>query len=282
MLIMTILRVLGQVLLGILLVLLLFLLYLLCSPICYQMQAQYEEDAPGVIGGSLTGLMRFVQFRVSYSQNRLKWSLSLFWGKYQILPKKKPAGHLSEEAAARQEKQNAREAEQELQKGAKEAEQEMFDAATEPVARDGQKSGHCQKDGKDTPPPKKREQKTGFSLDSLAGFRDNINNPEFWEAISFLWKKAVWLLQKIGPKHVSCDCSFSLGDPSWTGRFTGLISLCPACYGKDVKILPDFVSEDIFFRGRILIKGRIFLLHILYAAITVFLHENCRKLFHIS
>lgn len=276
MILITILKVLGHILLIAVLFLLFCVLYLLVCPVTYEFYASYG-DTPGLIRCSVKGFLHFLQFEASYSEQKLQWGVDIFWGRLRLFPGRR--------LRPGKEKREAENAKEELQLDASDVAHEAAEDLSRPMATSTSAKPHHKKNSqkrtkkkqKDTKKPQKRT-----PGERIRGLLKNLNNPDFREAVAFLKKKSVWIFLKICPKSLSCDVSFSLGDPSLTGQFTGLLALCPASYGKKVRIIPDFSEEDPFFRGWIQCRGHVFLAHVLWFVTSIFLHENCRKLFHIS
>ncbi len=75
------------------------------------------------------------------------------------------------------------------------------------------------------------------------------------------------------------EVDFSLGDPANTGMATGVISLCPAAYGKHLSITPDFASEDLYAQGTLYLKGIVFYRHLVYLIFSIAFDKDCRKAF---
>ncbi len=64
---------------------------------------------------------------------------------------------------------------------------------------------------------------------------------------SFCCKKALWILGRVKPMIMEADVDFSLGDPALTGGATGVISLCPVCYGKKCRIIRTLKALNYIF-----------------------------------
>ncbi len=118
---------------------------------------------------------------------------------------------------------------------------------------------------------KKRKKRKPFRLPEY--------DPSVKRALTHIIKQFVWLIGRSLPKELRGELDFSLGDPANTGMTLGLISLCPAAYGKRVSISPDFTSEEVYAYGQLHLKGIVFYRHIGYLIFKVVSNEDCQKLF---
>ncbi len=97
-------------------------------------------------------------------------------------------------------------------------------------------------------------------------FTDETNR----SAALHLWKEICYLFTHYRPQKLQADLSFSLADPSLTGRVLGALSLLPVIYRYPCRIVPDFESESVYFTGSLMMKGKI--------SVTVFLISCLRML----
>ncbi len=97
-------------------------------------------------------------------------------------------------------------------------------------------------------------------------FTDETNR----SAALHLWKEICYLFTHYRPQKLQADLSFSLADPSLTGRVLGALSLLPVIYRYPCRIVPDFESESVYFTGSVMMKGKI--------SVTVFLISCLRIL----
>ena len=101
------------------------------------------------------------------------------------------------------------------------------------------------------------------------------------EAVSHLKNEIIILLKVLLPKKSKIDAAFSTGSPDTTGQAFGILACFPAMYQKDWKILPDFTSEDLYLKGTIWGKGRIYGFEILGIILRIIFDKNCRRLYTI-
>ena len=101
------------------------------------------------------------------------------------------------------------------------------------------------------------------------------------EAVSHLKKELIILLKVLLPKKSKVDAAFSTGSPDTTGQAFGILACFPAMYQKEWKILPDFTSEEMYLKGTIWGKGRIYGFELIGIILRIVFDKNCRRLYTI-
>lgn len=86
------------------------------------------------------------------------------------------------------------------------------------------------------------------------------------------------LLHHIGPRRVQGDVAFSLGDPANTGYLTAVLSVCPFAYGKKCSIEPDFVTEDLYLKGWLDVRGHVCLIHAAASGMRLLFDSDIRRM----
>lgn len=109
-------------------------------------------------------------------------------------------------------------------------------------------------------------------------FEDERNQ----EAVNHLKKELIILVQALLPKKSKIDAVFSTGSPDTTGQAFGILACFPAVYHKDWKIIPDFTSEEIYLKGTIWGKGKIYGYKLIGIILRIIFDKNCRRLYTIS
>ena len=99
------------------------------------------------------------------------------------------------------------------------------------------------------------------------------------EAVVHLKNEIIYLLKIFVPKKSKIDGVFSTGSPDTTGQAFGILACFPAMYQKNWKIIPDFTSDDIYFKGTIWGKGRIYGYEIVGILLRILFDKNCRRLY---
>ncbi|MCR4605747.1 MAG: DUF2953 domain-containing protein [Eubacterium sp.] len=90
-----------------------------------------------------------------------------------------------------------------------------------------------------------------------------------------LMKETVKLIKYVGPKKIKGQLCFGTGDPSSTGMILAGVSLCPAVYKKGVSVTPDFEEKCITGYGDV--YGRIRIIYFVRLAIRVYFDKEFRR-----
>ncbi len=199
----------------------------------------------------LTGRLRFWRFNLfSTDENADKYGLYAFWGKLKLWPKSesKKNGIKSQNKSESQNKNDKK--------------------VINKKVKDKEKGKKVKEE--------KSKKKKKISISKIKSFLEDSSNQR---AIAFTWNKLAWFLVKSKPKEMRGEVDFSLGDPANTGMATGVISLCPAAYGKHLSITPDFASEDLYAQGTLYLKGIVFYRHLVYLIFSIAFDKDCRKAF---
>ena len=101
------------------------------------------------------------------------------------------------------------------------------------------------------------------------------------EAVAHLKRELVYLLKVLLPKKSKIDAVFSTGSPDTTGQAFGILACFPAVYQKNWKIIPDFESDELYLKGTIWGKGRIYGYEIIGIILRIIFDKNCRRLYTI-
>ncbi len=279
----SILKIIGLVLLWIIIILGVILCYLLFLPVHYDFTVKNQESHPFILRLRACGFIKFWQFSLNKTENEdICFSVSAFWGKLILFPRKKKTIGRDEQAKTKAqdllEKNETEDGagildEEDIADIMENRDVSPMPENAEPEKTTGEKKEEAKNKKKN---PKKPRAVLGKKIPGE--FHKKWKDEHTKSAIQFLAKKVLWIIKKTKPKILNADAEFSLGDPALTGVATGAISLCPGCYGKKTKILPDFESEDIYFKGWIQIKGIVFFVHFVYLIGSVFFNKDCRSL----
>ena len=101
------------------------------------------------------------------------------------------------------------------------------------------------------------------------------------EAVGHLKDEIIYLLKVLLPKKSKVDAVFSTGSPDTTGQAFGVLACFPAMYHKDWKLIPDFESDEMYFKGTFWGKGRIYGYEIVGIILRILFDKNCRRLYTI-
>ncbi len=101
------------------------------------------------------------------------------------------------------------------------------------------------------------------------------------EAVIHLKDEIIYLIKVLLPKQSKADAIFSTGSPDTTGQLFGVLACFPAMYHKEWKLIPDFESDDMYFKGTFWGKGRIYGYEIIGIIMRIIFDKNCRRLYTI-
>ena len=103
-------------------------------------------------------------------------------------------------------------------------------------------------------------------------FTDELNQ----YAVKKIWAQCLYLLGHFRFRKMYTDLTFSLSDPAWTGQALGIFSMIPLFYQYEVHLYPDFESDKLYVQGDFEIKGRIRLVHLVVVTIRLLLDQKVR------
>lgn len=133
----------------------------------------------------------------------------------------------------------------------------------------------------ETAQPSEKKQEKKFSegvRDTMKRIRTELTDAGNRRAVLHLLREVKKLLRHIGPRRVMADVSFSLGDPANTGYATAALSVCPFVYGKKCRITPDFVTEELYIRGWMDVRGHVCIVHAVAAALRLLFDRDIRRI----
>lgn len=307
-----ILKVFGIILAVLVGMILLALLYLLFLPVHVKIYAACDPSPDLRI--RILGFLHFFQIRASYREGKSDWSAGAFWGKWVLAPKragtKEPdaRGYGAGESAQKEKTQASRAStgearisrQPEISENGKPARATQKSLGERPreekPKREPPKSGQAEhapaadervrkKQAGQTgqrKAGKKRRQRGGSSAaERLRNLGSGLPGASQRRAISFLLREGLAYLKKLCPHLTKADADYSLGDPAWTGELTGIISLWPGVYGKNIHFRPDFESDGIYFRGYVQLESEIYFWQLAFLLLKIYRNEDCRRLFDL-
>ena len=130
--------------------------------------------------------------------------------------------------------------------------------------------------------PKRLYEKLNKKIEELKKNADKIYSVIFDETnkewLSKVIKELKKLIKSLGLNMKGTDLDFSLGSPDTTGQVSGVLSLFPPVYDKKVRIIPDFVDEELYFDGNVYIKGKLQLVSVVIFALVILLDSNTKRI----
>ena len=103
-------------------------------------------------------------------------------------------------------------------------------------------------------------------------FADELNQ----YAVKKIWAQCLYLLGHFRFRKMYTDLMFSLSDPAWTGQALGIFSMIPLFYQYEVHLYPDFESDKLYVQGDFEIKGRIRLVHLVVVTLRLLFDQKVR------
>lgn len=101
------------------------------------------------------------------------------------------------------------------------------------------------------------------------------------DAVVHIKNKIIYFIKVLLPKKSKIDAAFSTGSPDTTGQAFGILACFPFMYQKNWKILPDFESDELYLKGTIWGKGRIYGFEIIGIILRIVFDKNCRRLYTV-
>lgn len=104
---------------------------------------------------------------------------------------------------------------------------------------------------------------------------DFIRSDEVKETLLLLWREVKGLFRQILPRKVRIHGRFGFDDPALTGQVTGVLSVMPVFYKKDISVVPDFTGACL--EGEFFLRGRIHLVTFLALAWKIWFNPDFKK-----
>lgn len=131
-------------------------------------------------------------------------------------------------------------------------------------------------------PKKKKRKKTSFAdrikriCEKISSLREAVEDEENQKAFRLLISRMKYLLHHLRFRRFEGRLAFGFDDPAMMGRILGVLSLFYPLYGESFTITPVF--DHTVFEGEITLKGHVRLIHILIAAIQLMMNKKIRGL----
>ncbi|MCD8217447.1 MAG: DUF2953 domain-containing protein [Clostridiales bacterium] len=91
-----------------------------------------------------------------------------------------------------------------------------------------------------------------------------------------IWPGLQVFLFRIRPRQVRGTLEFGFSDPATTGQIVGGLAMIPLLYQTDLRILPDFETEQTYISGNFYAKGHMMLFHVVMLLIRWIRQKNVR------
>ncbi len=304
--VLTVLKILGVVLLGILALVLLLLAVLLLVPVRYAVSGSVGDSVK--VSGKAGWLLSAIRYEFSLEDGEVTDGVRIFG--FRVRKKAKVT-------------------EVELEEDAAEAELAAMELGMEEDARPAKESGstdqvqgpdkttgkpddlQCNNEQKKTGDDRKKDsgkasdknvlrkikslwqtikelpgiisrqfRKIRRSLQNAKSFAERIHELFADERNQYagkkIWAQCLYLLGHFRFRKMYTDLTFSLSDPAWTGQALGIFSMIPLFYQYEVHLYPDFESDKLYVQGDFEIKGRIRLIHLVVVTLRLLFDQKVR------
>lgn len=270
--VLTVLKILGMVLLGILALVLFLLSVLLLVPVRYAVSGSVGDSVK--VSGKAGWLLSAIRYEFSLEDGEVTGGVRIFGFRVR---------------------RKAKVTEAELEEDAAEAELAATELGTEDDARPAKESGstgqvqeqddlQCNSEQKKTGDNREKIsrqfRKIRRSLQNAKSFAERIHELFTDElnqyAVKKIWAQCLYLLGHFRFRKMYTDLTFSLSDPAWTGQALGIFSMIPLFYQHEVHLYPDFESDKLYVQGDFEIKGRIRLVHLVVVTLRLLFDQKVR------
>lgn len=279
-----ILKIIGIILLALLGILLALLGLVLFVPVRYRIGGNVEDEI--TVWGQAGWMLHLIGFRFSYQDGEYQQQIRICGIRTGKRKKEKHAILYAEE-------EDDAYGTEDKTKDAEAIKAEVIEEAERQTAAPVRAKTAGTETSKEPVPEKKHRkwqriwQKMKATVqrvrDTLLSVKDRICDIKSFIAdetnknlIRIVWKELRYLLGHFKFRRIDTDLRFSLKDPAYTGQALGILSMIPWLYRYQIRICPDFESDQIYVKGVFDIKGRVRLIHVLVSAIRLLSKKECR------
>ena len=109
----------------------------------------------------------------------------------------------------------------------------------------------------------------------ITWWRDFLEHPKVQAGISLVWTHAKFLIRHVLPTRMDGEITFSTEDPSITGAILAVLGMTIPFHKNCVRVRPLFSGEN-YCQGNVRIKGRIYGIVFVRAAISIYFNKNIK------
>lgn len=279
MLLFTILKVIGLVLLFLLLLILFLLALVLLVPIRYAGAGHKgEEKSDYAAHVDVSWLLYIVQLHAGLTPAGLAYYLRVlcFRPLDSRPPDTPPAANASDETSSRSDETVSSD-----DAVVKDSDEIPSESEENTLSDEAEGDSIELKNAAEAPKRKKRK-KSSFAdrikriCEKVSSLREAVEDEENQKACRLLLSRAKYLLHHLRFRKFDGQLTFGFDDPAMMGRILGVLSLFYPLYGESFTITPVF--DHTLFEGEIALKGHVRLIHILIAGIQLMMNKKIRGL----
>lgn len=292
MLLFTILKVIGLVLLFLLLLILLLLGLILLVPFRYAGAGHKGEAAKDYAAHiDLCWLLRMVQLHAGLTPAGFTYYLRILcFHPMDSRPPDTPPANVSDEASSRSEEATADSIELKSSTEPAVPTEEKLTSEdvpgsdeTEDTSADVDQESKTKSTATTAEALKKKKRKKFLFADRIkricekaSSLRETVEDEENQKAVRLLLSRVKYLLHHFRFRKFEGRLAFGFEDPATVGRMLAVLSLFYPLYGECFTITPVF--DHTLFEGEITLKGHVRLIHILIAGIQLMMNKKIRGL----
>lgn len=294
-----ILKIIGIVLLCIIGLILFIILYVLLAPFWFKLQGSIDREMNYSVKVKACTFLHFIQVHVDYLKDGgLNYNVSILGTLVRILPRKIKDEKSEDDENVVSQEENEDETAIDINETEEVVEslEDIQDVDVDSpdivdTESDDFEERFNEGDRKffikvreffDRFNPKKLYKKFKEKIEELKKHADKIYAVIFDEAnkewLGKVKKELKKVIKSLGLNMRGTDLDFSLGSPDTTGQVSGVLALFPPVYDKKVRIIPDFVDEELYFDGNVYIKGKLQLVRIVIFALAILLDSNTKRI----
>ncbi len=294
-----ILKIIGIVLLCIIGLILFIILYVLLAPFWFKLQGSIDREMNYSVKVKACTFLHFIQVHVDYLKDGgLNYNVSILGTLVRILPRKNKDEESEDDENVVSQEENEDETAIDINETEEVVEslEDIQDVDVDSpdivdTESDDFEERFNEGDRKffikvreffDRFNPKKLYKKFKEKIEELKKHADKIYAVIFDEAnkewLGKVKKELKKVIKSLGLNMRGTDLDFSLGSPDTTGQVSGVLALFPPVYDKKVRIIPDFVDEELYFDGNVYIKGKLQLVRIVIFALAILLDSNTKRI----
>ncbi len=285
--VLSVLAFLGWTLLIVLLVVIILLLLLLFCRLHYILEGEWVEEK--WVKFKAHWLFRLIRAKISYGDDLVYGEVYIFWKKitfsFDMSAKKQEVEEKLEENS----EELAESISDNVRDDEKRIEEKVVGTETTAELR-GEAEPWSETDVEEDSDEILTEEQKESIVSKIRGIIERIKeiypkirkiltDEQNQDAVKHLKDEVVYLIKIFVPKKSKVDAIFSTGSPDTTGQLFGVLACFPAMYQNDWKLMPDFQSDDAYFKGTFWCKGWIALYQFVGIVLRILFDKNCRRLY---
>lgn len=266
--VLSVLQILGWTLLIIILLVIVLLLILLFCPLRYLLEVEWQDEKWARLKANW--LLCLIRAKLFYGDDLLYGEVYLLWKKICFshdFSKKEDTNDFEKVDDEELEKEDVEETV---------SEEKIIGTETLEELREGTKP---EEDVSDDGIVSKIKGIINRIQEVYSRIKVILEDEQNQDAVKHIKNELIYLLKIFLPKKSKVNAVFSTGSPDTTGQLFGILALFPVMYHKNWNLVPDFQSDDAYFKGTFWGKGWIAIYQFVGIVLRILFDKNCRKLY---